>query len=366
MAVAVKSRLDRVQDLCRELGLDVLLVTDPDNRFYVTGYTAHDHGMTESAGVALIGPDTAILATSTNDTGWAADEATGFEVLGWSRPWEKYIAELIDERGWKRVGFEPGSITVGTWRAISEHGKGFALEPMSNQIDILRWVKSDDEIASIQRAIDITDAAFDEVEPQIRAGMTERHVARMIEDGFRNHGADGPGFPTAVCVGANGARPHHDTGDTHIVEGVPIVIDMGAVLKGYNADLTRTTWVGEIEPEVQAVYDLVAASHQAALDAVSAGVPARDVDLASRKVFEDAGYADNIIHGVGHGLGIRVHDGPSVNKTSDRPLDAGNVITIEPGLYFPGSFGVRIEDVVVVEENGYRAMSHARKKQTSH
>ncbi|MCC6944956.1 MAG: aminopeptidase P family protein [Thermomicrobiales bacterium] len=362
MADELKSRLQRIQGLCGELGLDALMISDPDNRFYVTGYSAHDHGITESAGVALVSPDAALLVTSTNNTAWAADEATAFEVIGWSRPWEKFVGELIAERKWQRVGFEPASISVGTWQAISEHGKGFSFEPMNGQIDVMRWVKSDDEIALIQKAINITDAVFEEVEPQIVAGMTERQVARLIEDGFRDHGADGPGFSTAVAAGPNGARPHHATGETLITEGIPIVIDMGAVLDGYNADLTRTTWIGEPDAQVAAIYDLVAESHRVAIAAVSAGVPAKDVDLASRKVFEDAGYADNIIHGVGHGLGIRVHDGPSVSKLSDRPLDAGNVITIEPGLYFPGSFGVRIEDVVVVEENGCRVMSHARKK----
>ncbi len=366
MASGVQSRLTKIRELCAELGLDALLVSDPDNRFYVTGYTAHDHGMTESAGVALVSADAALLATSTNNTAWAADNAPDFEVLGWSRPWEKFVADLIDARGWVRVGFEPDSMTVATWNAITGHGKGFTLEPMHNEIDLLRWVKSEDELALIQRAIDITDTVFESVEPRIQPGMTERQVARMIEDGFRDQGAEGPGFSTAVAVGPNGARPHHATGETLVAEGTPIVIDMGATLDGYCADLTRTTWIGQLDDKVQEIYDLVAASQQAALAKVAAGVPACDVDIASRKVFEDAGFGQAIIHGVGHGLGIRVHDGPSVSKVSNRPLDAGNVITIEPGLYFPGSFGVRIEDVVVVEEGGYRVMSRARKKKTSH
>lgn len=355
------SRLNRVRAICGEIGVDGLLISDPDNRFYLTGYSAEDHGMVESAGVVLLSPQYAALYTSPNNTEWASEEAPAFTVIGWTRPWEKRIAEAITELGWKTVGFEPESLSFGSWRAILEHGSGFELQSMTGEIDRVRWVKDDDEIALIQRAIDITDQVFESVEADLKEGMSELQVAKMIEDRYLELGADGPGFSTAVAVGPNGARPHHKTGETPIVAGTPIVIDMGARFKGYSADLTRTIWLGELSDEAARVYRLVATSQQAALDAVAAGVPAKDVDLASRQVFEDAGYGDSIIHSVGHGLGIRVHDGPSVARFSDLPLEAGNVVTIEPGLYFPGSFGVRIEDVVLVEEGGYRMLSHARK-----
>ncbi len=356
-----QSRLDRVRAICGDIGVDGLLISDPDNRFYLTGYTANDHGMTETAGIALLSATHAALYTSPNNTEWAASEAPAFTVTGWTRPWEKHIAEEITKLGWKTVGFEPDSLSYGSWRAILEHGSGLELQSMSGEIDRVRWVKDDDEVALIQKAIDITDQVFESVEADLAVGMTELQVAKMVEDRYLELGADGPGFSTAVAVGPNGARPHHKTGDTPVVEGTPIVIDMGARVSGYSADLTRTIWLGELNAEAAKVYNLVAASQKAALDAVAAGVPAKDVDLASRKVFEDAGYGEAIIHTVGHGLGIRVHDGPSVARFSDFPLEAGNVVTIEPGLYFPGSFGVRIEDVVLVEEGGYRMLSHARK-----
>ncbi|MGD9713449.1 MAG: M24 family metallopeptidase [Thermomicrobiales bacterium] len=359
--MATSARLSRVRALCDQIGADALLISDPNNRFYVTGYSGEDHGLTESAGIALISADDAILYTSPNNTEWAASETTGFSVAGWSRPWETFVAEEIDRLGLQTIGFEPGSLSYQSWRAISEHGKGFALEPMSGELDRIRWVKDAAEVALIQRAIDITDQVFESVEDELAEGMTERQVAQMIEDRFRARGADGPAFSTAVAVGPHGARPHHNTGDSPLIGGVPIVIDMGARMSGYCADLTRTVWLGELDDEAARVYSLVLASQQAALAEIRAGVPASTVDLASRNVFEDAGYGEAIVHSVGHGLGIPVHDGPSVAKFSDLPLEAGNVVTIEPGLYFPGAFGVRIEDVVLVEEGGYRMLSHARK-----
>jgi Xaa-Pro aminopeptidase len=164
-----------------------------------------------------------------------------------------------------------------------------------------------------------------------------------------------------VAAGPNGARPHHRSGSTPIEAGMPIVIDMGASVGGYCADLTRTTWIGEIPDDVRSVYAVVERAQHAALAAVRAGTPASTVDRATREVFEAAGMTEGVVHAVGHGLGIRVHDGPSVSIASNVPLEAGNVVTIEPGLYFPGRFGVRIEDVVVVEADSCRVLSHARK-----
>ncbi len=361
MTAVQSTRLERIKAICGHLGIDGMIISDPDNRFYVTGYRASDHGMTESSGVALISANESLLLTSPNYVAWAAEEAPEFEILPWGRPWEKTVVDTIAARDWKQVGFEPASLTFGSWQALTELGKTFSLIPMAGEIDRLRWVKSAEEIKLIEQAIAITDNVFEAVESALDPGKTERQIALEIEDLFRQHGAEGPAFPTAVAAGPHGARPHHNSGDTAVGEGVPIVIDMGALVGGYCADLTRTTWIGDVSDEVKRVYALVAQSQEAALAAVRAGVPASEVDQASRSVFESAGYGDAIVHSVGHGLGIRVHDGPSVSVRSNDRLETGNVVTIEPGLYFPDAFGVRIEDVVVVEDEGCRVLSRARK-----
>jgi Xaa-Pro aminopeptidase len=359
------TRLSRVVDTVAETGIDGAIISDPDNRFYVSGYLADDHGPTEIAGVVLIGRGDPVVFTSPNNIEWAASEAAGFAVRGWSRPWEKSVAEAISERGWTRVGFEPASLSYASWGRFQEFGSEFELVPLGNGVDHLRWVKSESEIAQMQIAIDITDEAFERVEESLEAGMTERSVSMEIVKLFLELGADGAAFPPAVGSGPNGARPHHRSGDRLIRDGEAVVIDMGARVGGYCADLTRTTWTGVLSDEAQTVYRVVAEAQEAALSAVRASISARDVDQAARDVFEREGLSQYVIHSVGHGLGIRVHDGPSVSIANESPLEPGNVVTIEPGLYVPRSFGVRIEDVVVVEDSGCRILSHAKKKAAS-
>lgn len=355
-------RLAATRDAIASAGVDGAIISDPDNRFYVSGYLVGDHGPAEVAGIVLIGPGQAVVCTSPNNVDWAAAEAIGFQVNGWTRPWEKSVAGDIAKLGWKTVGFEPASLSYASWSRLKEFGAGFELAPLGSQIDHLRWVKSDSEIAQMQVAIDITDQAFELAEPLLAEGVPERRVAAEIERLFLELGADGAAFPPTVGSGPNGARPHHRSGGRLIQADEPIVIDMGARVNGYCADLTRTTWVGTLASEAQDIYKAVAGAQHAALAAVRAGVPAKAVDQAARDVFEREGLSDYMVHAVGHGLGIRVHDGPSVSIASDLPLVCGNVITIEPGLYVPGAFGVRIEDVVVVEDNGCRILSHARKR----
>jgi Xaa-Pro aminopeptidase len=362
--VQAPARLAAIREAIADAGVDGAIVSDPDNRFFVSGYLVGDHGPTEIAGIVLIGADQAMVCTSPNNVDWAASEAVGFEAKGWTRPWEKFVAETIAKIGWRTIGFEPASLSYASWDRLKEFGEGLELVPLGPAIDHLRWVKSDAEIAQIQKAIDITDRAFERAEESIAEGMTERELAALIERLFLDLGADGAAFPPTVGSGPNGARPHHRSGERRIERDEPVVIDMGARLDGYCADLTRTVWVGELSSEMARFYDAVAEAHQAAIGSVTSGVPAKEVDLAAREVFEARGFSDYVVHGVGHGLGIRVHDGPSVNRDADRPLDAGNVITIEPGLYVPGSFGIRIEDVVVVEDDGCRVLSHARKRST--
>ncbi|CAN5830655.1 aminopeptidase P family protein [soil metagenome] len=359
------SRLAAVRDSVASTGVDGAIINDPDNRFYVSGFLVDDHGPTESAGVVLIGSEQPIVFTSPNNVEWAVSEASGFEVKGWTRPWETSVAAGIADLGWRKVGFEPASLSYASWSRLQAFDGDFELVPLSSEIDHLRWVKSDTEIALMQAAIDITDRAFERAEDLLEPGISERQLAAEIERFFHELGADCAAFPPTVGSGPNGARPHHRTGDRLIQDGETVVIDMGARVNGYCADLTRTCWVGELSAQARRIYWAVAEAQQAALATVRAGVPAKQVDQAARDVFEREGLSHYVVHAIGHGLGIRVHDGPPVNNASDLPLQTGNVITIEPGLYVPGLFGVRIEDVVVVEGEGCRILSHARKRSAS-
>jgi Xaa-Pro aminopeptidase len=354
-------RLTAVRRAVERQGLDGAIISDPDNRFYVSGYRVDDHGPTEVAGVVLIGPSVAEVWTSPNNVAWAASEATDFDARAWQRPWEHSIADRILELQWALTGFEAESMTHASWQRLTDRLGDVALAPLDDSIDRLRWIKDERELRVLQRAIDITDDAMTHISAWMRAGMTEREVAIEAESTFLRLGADGVAFPPTVGSGPNASRPHHRSGDRAVREGEPIVIDIGASVDGYAGDLTRTLWLGALDARVQAAYDTVHKAQQAALETVRPGIPAKEVDLAARAVIEDAGLQELIVHSVGHGLGIRVHDGPSVNRTADLPLEAGHVVTIEPGLYEDGVFGVRIEDVVAVTEDGCRVLSRAAK-----
>lgn len=359
----MSAKLERVRRLLDERGVDAALIAHPANRFYVSGFTAEDHAPDESAGVLLVTVDRALLFTSPNNVEWAAADAPAFEVIGWKRPWVETVVEHIRELGCRRVGFEDHALVHATVIAFTQSLDGAVeLLPLGRAATELRAIKEPEEIAALERVIQLTDDVFREVAAEIRVGMTERAVAWRIEQAFREHGADGAAFPTIVASGPHAARPHHHVSERAIQPGEPIIIDMGARLDGYNADLTRTVWLGEPIDRLAAVYNVVYGAQAAALAAIRAGVTGAEVDSAARAIAEAAGYGEHIVHGLGHGLGIQVHEAPRAAPTADRPLRAGEVLTVEPGLYFAGWGGVRIEDVVVIEEGGCRVLTTAPKQ----
>jgi Xaa-Pro aminopeptidase len=358
----VNARLDGVYAIIDEQGLDGVLVTHPSNRFYLSGYTGADHAPNESAGVLLIGGGHAILLASPNNTEWAASEAPDFDVIGWKRPWPNSVAERIKELGWRRLGFEDDATLFSTHRDLSAALLGVSeLVPLGTAIDKLRYQKDAAELAALERALRITDEVFILTARTLQPGMTERQIAWTIERAMRDGGADGVAFSTSVASGPHSARPHHHVTDRAIAEGEPITIDMGAHIGGYNGDLTRTLWLGEAEDRLKAVYNVVFEAQAAALRGLRAGISGKDGDALARRVIAEAGYGDQFVHGLGHGLGVRVHEGPSLSATSADVLCPNEVVTVEPGVYIPGWGGVRIEDVVAITPDGCRNLTRAPK-----
>lgn len=360
----MNDRLDRVDALLRDRSLDAVLVTNPSNRRYLSGFTAEDHAADESAGVLLIAPDARIILSGATNLPWARAEAPGFEPIPWERPWPKFVGTLINERGWRSVGFEDGTTTVADYKLLGETLTQTELVPLLDALDALRAVKTDEELELIARVIRLTDDAFAAGVERLRAGITERELADHIGNVLRELGSDGEAFPTIVASGPNAAKPHHAPGDRAIQDGEPVIIDMGARLEGYNGDLTRTVWTGEIDERLAHIYDVVFEAQQAALGAVRASVSGMEVDQRAREVCERQGFGEYVLHGVGHGLGLRVHEAPTAGPKAEAALVAGQVVTIEPGLYIDGWGGVRIEDVVVVEADGYRNLTGAPKNRT--
>lgn len=346
-----------------DLGVEALIVVGATNRRYFSGWSAEDHAPDRPSGVMLVTPTGSTLFASATNLPWAQAEAlpgvATSELIG---AWPTVIAGHIRQQGYAAVGFEDAVTPVAHyWQLKEELGEGVHLVPAGDAVDALREVKNERELGLLRRALALTDAAFERAVGRLEAGMTERQVADFIDQQFRDLGSDGQAFDTIVASGPNAARPHHAPGERVIQAGEPVIIDMGARVDGYCGDLTRTAWVEQPSPRLGTMYHLVAEAQRAAFAAIRSGSAARAVDRAARKVFAEAGVEQHFVHGLGHGIGLRIHEFPFLGKQSDAILQAGQVITIEPGVYIPGWGGVRIEDVVVVHGNGYANLTGAPK-----
>jgi Xaa-Pro aminopeptidase len=359
----LSDRLAALRGVLADHELDAILITHPNNRFYLSGYTGEDDPPNESAGALLISRDRAILYTGSNEFEWAASEAKGFETVAWKRPWASTVAKGIQELGAKRLGFEEEAILFSTMESFKQQLDGrVSFEPVGGKVSALRAIKGDDEVELLERALKITDEAFVACTSDLKPETTERQLAWSIERTMRELGADGIAFSTIVASGPHAARPHHNPTDRAFADGEPIIIDMGAKVGGYNGDLTRTVWIGEPTAKLKDVYNAVWDAQYAALDGVKAGLTGKDADALARDVIAASGYGDFFTHGLGHGLGVRVHEAPSASQTSSGILQPRQVLTIEPGIYISGWGGVRLEDVVLIGEHESRNLTGAPKR----
>jgi Xaa-Pro aminopeptidase len=340
--------------LYTDLGIDGLIITGATNRRYYSGWSADDHAPDRPSGVMVVTPHTRVLYASPTNLPWAEAEVhEDVTPRSIETTWVESIAAAIAELGLSRVGFEDALVPVASyWQLQSQLGNTVELVPAGNAVDQQRQVKDERELAYIRKALSLTDQAFEHAAAQLREGMTERELAHMIDQSLRNLGSDGQAFDTIVASGPNAAKPHHAPGDRAIVASEPVIIDMGARVHGYCGDLTRTIWVGQPGDQLGTMYRLVAEAQRAAIAAVAGGVGASEVDRAVREVFAAAGLDQYFVHGTGHAIGLRIHEAPFLGRNSQDILQTGNVVTIEPGIYIPGWGGVRIEDVVVVTDDG--------------
>jgi Xaa-Pro aminopeptidase len=333
-----------------ELEIDALLVTRLPNVRYLTGFTG-------SNGQALV--------TSSGDgdvfmTDGRYTEQSRREVPDMRR--ETYLAEFATMfakacRNAKvaRVGFETAGITYKLWEQLSAT-EGVSLVPVGPEIERLRWVKDRDEIELLDRAQAITDEAFDRIQAKLVEGITERDVALELEWAMRQAGAEGLSFDSIVAFGESAAEPHHHPSDRALKPGDVVKFDFGALYGGYHADMTRTIAFGEPAAEIREIHALVTKAQRAGIEAVRAGVVGSDADAAARNVIARAGRGEAFSHSLGHGVGLEIHEGPTLRAASEDVLPVGAVVTVEPGVYIPGLGGVRIEDMVEVTEDGCRVI----------
>ena len=357
--MSTDQRLDRLRETIGEKGLDAVLISSWENRLYFSAFSG-------SAGYLLVSDSKAVLGTDFRYVEQAGQQAPCFQVER-LKPGMDWLPKLASGMGAKRIGFEDQHMTVSSHAAfrkrIAEASNGSQVEliEMSDALDMVRATKDGEEIELLARAIEITDQAFERVAPTIEAGVMEREVGWELEKAMRELGAEGPAFDIIVGAGPNGALPHHRADDTIISDGDPVVIDMGARYDGYCADLTRTIVVGEPDETFAPVYNTVLRAQIAATEGVMPEMTGAEADCISRDVIEEAGHGDKFGHSLGHGVGLAVHEGPTLGPNGSDLLEDGMVFTIEPGIYLPGWGGVRIEDIVIMENGRARVMSQATK-----
>jgi Xaa-Pro aminopeptidase len=346
-------RGDRLEAALAERELDRMLVTDLTNVRYLTGFTGTN-------GACICGPGLRLFFTDFRYTERAAAEVEGWEPLTVEGDWLAAIAERLEGR----VGFEDDQMAVRSLAKLKEKlAEGVEAVPAGGTVENLRRVKDSEELAAIEQASMLADEVWVWSVERGLAGRAERDVARAAEARIRELGGD-PSFPAIVAAGPNGALPHAEPGERVIGAGELVVFDMGAKLDGYCSDGTRTYATGDPGDEGREVYATVLAAQLASLEAVKAGIKGEEVDAVARKVIDEAGHAKHFGHGLGHGVGLEVHEGPRLSPRSDDVLAPNEVVTVEPGIYLPGRLGVRIEDFVVVTENGYRNLSTLPKELT--
>jgi Xaa-Pro aminopeptidase len=273
---------------------------------------------------------------------------------------KRHIYTDLAERLPERVGFEPAALSYADYELL--RSGGVELVPRYGLVESLRAVKDDEELAAIRRATDVTNAVYERMADERFSGRTEKELVWRMTELFHECGADEPAFPIDVAAGPTAASPHAVPGERVVEEGDLVLVDAGAKLDHYCSDCTRTFAVGDVSDSFRDVYELTRKAQEAGLDAVRAGVTARDADAAARAVIAEAGYAENFGHGLGHGIGLLVHEAPGVRPESEETLAAGNVVTVEPGIYLSGIAGVRIEDLVIVTDDGCEVLTSFTKE----
>jgi Xaa-Pro aminopeptidase len=336
------ARRRRAQELIRESGADAALVTARPNVRYLTGLA--------SSNAALLLPaegEGALLATDSRYTGAARRDAPDL-ALAEERFIEAKLATEASHRGIRRLAFEAHEMTVERHGELTAKAEGVATQPFGRKIEALRLVKDHEELEKIEVACRLSDAALAEVLPQIRPGMSERTLATLLDHTMALLGADRPAFETIVASGPNGAIPHHAPADREFQVGDLVTMDFGALHDGYHADITRTVAIGSVAGWQREIYHLVALAQEAGIAALEDGVEAGAVDAAAREVIEAAGHAAHFQHGLGHGVGLEIHEAPMLGYGRTGKLTDRVPVTVEPGVYLPAMGGVRIEDVLVV------------------
>ncbi len=352
----IMNHLEQLSAQLSQYGLDAMLITSAPGERYAIGF----HG----EGTVVVGPKDCFYHTDSRYIESAEQKVTGAHVAmtAGTNTHKVLVAKALQELGAKKVGFEDGYMSVSDFNGWKEALPGVELVPAQALVNDLRASKDKEELEIMTKAQRISERAFDEILSVLTPGMTEQDIAARLTYYMMRFGAEKNSFDPIVVSGPNGSLPHGIPSQKTVQEGEFITMDFGCMVDGYCSDMTRTVVLGKPTDEMKKVYETVLAAQLAGIAATKAGVPGCEIDGAARKVIVDAGYGEYFGHGYGHSLGLEIHEAPNANPTNKSPLPAGAVVSAEPGIYIPGKFGVRIEDVVILEEGGCTVLTKAPKE----
>jgi Xaa-Pro aminopeptidase len=350
----LEKRIDRLRERLKEQDLEALLVTHPMNRRYLTGFTG-------TAGMVLVTEKDAKLLVDFRYVEQARKQAPHLDVVRVGGEPFRTVGGLCREWNVSRLAFEQDHLVYARVEKLKSALDGAEVVPVSNMVEKLRETKDADELDTLRRAARIADEAFTEILKEIRPGLRERDIAFRLEFLMREKGAASSSFDIIVASGPRSALPHGVASDRVLEKGDLVTLDFGAVYEGYCSDITRTIVLGKPNERQREIYEIVLHAQQTALEAVRPGVTGREVDKVARDIITERGYGEQFGHSTGHGIGLEIHEAPTLSVNGETVLQSGMVVTVEPGIYLPGFGGVRIEDDVVVTEQGKEVLTHSPK-----
>jgi Xaa-Pro aminopeptidase len=348
-------RISRLREWIAKSQGKALLVTNPISRRYLSGFTG-------SSGVVLVTLDKAVLITDFRYREQAPQQAQGFQIVEHGADMNATVSELLRQWGVDALHFEERDVTFASYTALDKTLNPIKLLPSEGIVEKLRLIKDANELAIMQEAADLADRAFDHILGFIKPGVTEKSIALELEIYMRSQGATSSSFDTIVASGERSALPHGVASDRILGRDEFVKLDYGAYYKGYCSDITRTIVIGKPSDKHREIYEIVREAQQYALDHLVPGMTGREGDALTRDIITRYGYGEYFGHGTGHGLGMEIHEAPRLSLTGDVVLAPGMTVTVEPGIYLPGFGGVRIEDDVVITDQGIRILTKSPKQ----
>lgn len=347
-------RLQRLRKMLEEKNVDGMLITSSSNLRYMTNFTG-------TAGAAVISLTDAKFITDFRYTDQASEQVKEFDIVRHRVPMIEEVAKQTEKMKIQRLGFEQDYVTYSRYHAYKKALKA-ELVPVSGLIEQLRMMKDEEEIAMIKQAAEIADAAFEHIVAHIRPGVKELDIANELEFFMRKKGASSSSFDTIVASGFRSCLPHGVASEKRIEAGELVTLDFGAYFRGYCSDITRTVAVGELSDELKRIYTIVKEAQERGVEGIKAGMSGKQADALTRDYISEKGYGEYFGHSTGHGIGLEIHEGPTLSVKSETVLKPGMVVTVEPGIYLPGVGGVRIEDDVLITETGNDVLTKATKE----